>query len=197
MTLSLLCQIIFPGFYIQHMVVIGSLKHEQSLTLLKWRLANSDHGSHLIYTPAIVNEVALMYSHGYLCDLYDFSWTTATEFGDFYQDSLWWFEIKWLTKGGELLGGVPLSEEVCYCWSQTLRFHICSSYAQGDKTLTVSQDAELWNTSSARCLPAYCLVFHHDDNKLNPWKYKPFQVNVFLYKNCCGHGIYSHNGDPN
>lgn len=56
MTLSLLCQIISSGFQTQPMVVIGSLSENwQTLT----------HGSHLIHTPAIANEVALMCSHGY------------------------------------------------------------------------------------------------------------------------------------
>ena len=47
--------------------------------------------------------------------------------------------------------------------------------------LPVDSDVELSALSLALCLPAYCHVTHHDDNRLNLWNCKPAPIKCFLF----------------
>ena len=52
-------------------------------------------------------------------------------------------------------------------------------------------DVELSATSPAACPPACSHAFCHDDNGLTLGTVSQPQLNVFLYKSCCGHGVSS------
>jgi hypothetical protein len=87
--------------------------------------------------------------------------------------------------------GVALLEEVCPSrWA--LKFQVLKpgpacfpSFCQSDS------DAELLATSAASCLPSCGHAPCHDDNGLTSETVSPRQLNAFLCKSCCGHGVSS------
>jgi hypothetical protein len=57
--------------------------------------------------------------------------------------------------------------------------------------VTCIQDVELLLTFLAPCLPAYCYASCCDENKLNFRSFKPFPINVFLYKSFHNHDFFT------
>lgn len=55
----------------------------------------------------------------------------------------------------------------------------------------VDHDVEFLATYSIPCLPACHPDSCHADNRLNLWIVIQLQLNVFLYKCCCGTGVSS------
>lgn len=87
---------------------------------------------------------------------------------------------------------VALLEEVCHCGSalksQKLKLGLVCLILF---LMPADSDIEPSATSPAHCLPMCHHVSHHDNNELNLWTKNQPQLNVFLRKSCCSHGISS------
>lgn len=83
---------------------------------------------------------------------------------------------------------VAMLEEVSL-WGRALKSHMLKLHPINSLLLPVDQDIKLSALFPAPCLPAYYHASCHDImDQISKTGSHP-QLNVFLYRSCCGHGI--------